>query len=76
MDSTSMEASMASTTSSTESPVSSASSCTSGSLPSDAWMRCLAIFTLIPFSLMVLDTFTGPSSLRKRLISPVIIGTA
>ena len=76
MDSTSVEASMASTTSSTDRPASPAISCIVGSLDSAPCSFCLASFTFRAFSLMVLDTFTGPSSRRNRLISPVIMGTA
>ncbi len=71
-----MDASMAITASSEESPVSAMISCRVGSLPSLACSFCLASFTFSPFSLMVLDIFTGPSSRRNRLISPVIMGTA
>ncbi len=76
MDSTRVSDSMAIMMSSGWIPVSRAISSSLGSLPSSPCSRALAVLTFIARSFSVLDTFTGPSSRRKRLISPVIMGTA
>ena len=57
-------------------PVSSDSWDSFGSQPRRFCSRSRAAQSVCPFSRMVLPTLMGPSSRRKRRISPAILGTA
>ena len=57
-------------------PVSSANWDSLGSYPNRFCSRSRAAHRVCPFSRMVRPTLMGPSSRRKRRISPAILGTA